>query len=221
MQCECYRYTAHDDARLLPESRSTRLRAKAKATPTSTGASVADTGTARCARRVCSSEGAVFHGWIPPLLRGSSMVAAHPSSAQQCLYPQEVSVRVKKVSGRRASSRHGYPDCILVGTQGFVSAYWAARVRGQKFICVDISAVAAGMMTFVVMKQSINTPITSKKEIWLRAADPRRRAPKAMAIMMPAAHMIFPVRSSASTTASRADAPRSNASTTDSVKKTS
>ena len=67
-------------------------------------------------------------------------------------------MRVKKVSSRRASSRHGYPDCILVGTQGFVSAYWAARVRGQKCICVDISAVAAGMMTFVVMKQSINTP---------------------------------------------------------------
>jgi len=78
----------------------------------------------------------------------------------------------------------------------------------------------AGMMSFVVMKQSMRTPKHSRKAIWLSADEPKSKAPKAMAMMTPAAQMTFPVWASAVMTASRAVAPPSYASMTDSVKKT-
>merc|ERR1719215_90546 len=108
-------------------------------------------------------------------------------------------------SGPTPSGRWSRSDCC--GGRGHATATkpgrGASRGRpaedeeenlfGQK-LNLPSKYMAAGMMIFVVMKQSISPPTIKKKAISLRlGVEQSSREPKAMAMMTPAALMVFAV----------------------------
>ena len=82
--------------------------------------------------------------------------------------------------------------------------------------------MSAGMVSLVVMKQSMSTPMQSMKPIWLSTGVvDASSAPNARNMMMPAAEMMVPAWSSAAITASRPSLPSCQFSMTESIKKMS
>ena len=80
-----------------------------------------------------------------------------------------------------AATTSAAAECQGPGPRARSRQWLGLRVRGQKLALVDMREHMAGMMTLVVTKQSMSTPKTRRKAIWLSAEEPNNSAPKAMA----------------------------------------